>query len=207
MLHSAGSSALCQHALQIDCRAFQPSGCDSRHICAPAVQINSYKMLIVADLSLLQALCARKLHSALANETILIGLRLMASSIARSQDSSRSNRLISPALAAKLLHACVNLYGMLELRLMLGGLRDMWAAASGGIGSEPILVWLMREAPDVLLCAVVTATAALWWPDDSVGVAARFCRSVGAACCLCMFIDLQSASATPAGRPQCVQPI
>ena len=83
----------------------------------------------------------------------------------------------------------------------------MCAAASGGIGSEPILVWLTREAPDVLLCAVVTATAALWWPDDSVGIAAKFCRSVGAACCLCMSIDLQSSSAMPAGRPQCVQHI
>ena len=78
----------------------------------------------------------------------------------------------------------------------------MCAAASGGIGSEPILVWLTREAPDVLLCAVVTATAALWWPDDSVGIAAKFCRSVSAASCLCMFTDLQIASATPAGPPQ-----
>ena len=81
--------------------------------------------------------------------------------------------------------------------LCMRGLRGMCAAASGGIGSEPILVWLTREAPDVLLCAVVTATAALWWPDDSVGIAAKFCRSVSAASCLCMFTDLQIASATP----------
>ena len=49
-------------------------------------------------------------------------------------------------------------------------------AASGGIGAEPIPAWLAREAPDLLLCTVVTATAALWWPDDSAGAAAKFCR-------------------------------
>ena len=49
-------------------------------------------------------------------------------------------------------------------------------AASGGIGSEPLLAWLAQEAPELLMYAVVTATAALWWPDDSVGHAAKFCR-------------------------------
>ena len=38
------------------------------------------------------------------------------------------------------------------------------------------MTWLAREGPDLLLCAIVTATAALWWPDDSVGVTAKFCR-------------------------------
>ena len=54
----------------------------------------------------------------------------------------------------------------------------MQHAASGGIGSEPILAWMAHEAPELLLCSIVTATAALWWPDDSVGNAAKFCRSV-----------------------------
>ena len=38
------------------------------------------------------------------------------------------------------------------------------------------MVWLAREAPDTALCAAVTATAALWWPDEIVGKAATFCR-------------------------------
>ena len=38
------------------------------------------------------------------------------------------------------------------------------------------MAWLAREAPDTALCAAVTATAALWWPDEIVGKAATFCR-------------------------------
>lgn len=49
-------------------------------------------------------------------------------------------------------------------------------AGSGGIGGESAMAWLAREAPDSALCATVTATAALWWPDEIVGRAATFCR-------------------------------
>lgn len=49
-------------------------------------------------------------------------------------------------------------------------------AGSGGIGAEPPMLWLAREAPETALCAAVTATAALWWPDEMVGKAANFCR-------------------------------
>ncbi|BDA43725.1 Exportin-5 [Coccomyxa sp. Obi] len=49
---------------------------------------------------------------------------------------------------------------------------------SGGIGAETPMVWLAREAPETALCAAVTATAALWWPDEMVGKAANFCRAV-----------------------------
>ena len=43
-------------------------------------------------------------------------------------------------------------------------------------GVEPVLDWLIQSAPDTARCAVVTAVAALWWPDDAVGRAAAFCR-------------------------------
>ena len=49
-------------------------------------------------------------------------------------------------------------------------------AGSGGIGVETPMLWLAREAPETALCAAVTATAALWWPDEMVGKAANFCR-------------------------------
>ena len=38
------------------------------------------------------------------------------------------------------------------------------------------MLWLAQEAPETALCAAVTATAALWWPDEMVGKAANFCR-------------------------------
>lgn len=38
------------------------------------------------------------------------------------------------------------------------------------------MAWLAAEAPDTALAAAMTATAALWWPDESLGNAASFCR-------------------------------
>ncbi len=46
--------------------------------------------------------------------------------------------------------------------------------AGGAQGS--VMAWLAAEAPDTAMAAAMTATAALWWPDESLGNAASFCR-------------------------------
>lgn len=63
-------------------------------------------------------------------------------------------------------------------KLLLKSILCLYSAAgAGGVGSGSVLKWLAAEAPDTALSATVTATAALWWPDESVGTAAKFCRS------------------------------
>jgi len=46
------------------------------------------------------------------------------------------------------------------------------------------MAWLAAQAPDVAMAAAMTATAALWWPDEALSNAAAFCRCAGA-CAAC----------------------
>ena len=39
-----------------------------------------------------------------------------------------------------------------------------------------LMVWMAAHAPDAAMAAVVTAIAALWWPDEAMANAAAFCR-------------------------------
>ena len=39
-----------------------------------------------------------------------------------------------------------------------------------------VMVWMAAHAPDAAMAAAVTATAALWWPDEAMANAAAFCR-------------------------------
>lgn len=53
------------------------------------------------------------------------------------------------------------------------------------------MVWMAAHAPDAAMAAAVTATAALWWPDEAMANAAAFCRCAAlsgayAACVVCM---------------------
>lgn len=54
--------------------------------------------------------------------------------------------------------------------------RRVCAGAASGGSQGSLMAWLAAEAPDVAMAAAVTATAALWWPDESLANAAAFCR-------------------------------
>jgi len=58
------------------------------------------------------------------------------------------------------------------------------ARADTGGAQGSLMAWLAAQAPDVAMAAAMTATAALWWPDEALSNAAAFCRCA-CACAAC----------------------
>ncbi|KAK9833279.1 hypothetical protein WJX81_002345 [Elliptochloris bilobata] len=54
-------------------------------------------------------------------------------------------------------------------------LKTLHYPSSGG-SQGSLMVWLAAHAPSVAMAAAMTATAALWWPDEALSNAAAFCR-------------------------------